>query len=76
MGMPFGESLALSVIGFAIFGLLAMIGMPRQWQNLQGWLLVSFVGIPGFLAVIALLVNAPGLIVGVAFVLGILAMQK
>lgn len=57
-------------------GLLAMIGMPKEWQNVQGWLMVSYLGIPGFLIVIALLVNMPALLFGLLFLLGILAAGK
>lgn len=53
-----------------------MTVMPREWQNGQGWLIVSYLGIPGFLVVIALLVNAPALLFGALFLIGILAAGK
>ncbi|WP_043530487.1 hypothetical protein [Litchfieldella xinjiangensis] len=59
-----------------IFGLLAMIGVPRDWQNVQGWLMVSYLGIPGFLLVVALVVNVPVLLFGALFLLGIAARGK
>ncbi|WP_110647618.1 hypothetical protein [Salinicola peritrichatus] len=61
------------VIGLPILGLLAMIGFPKEWQSVQGWLLVSFVGIPGFLCLVALLVNVPMLMFGALFLGGIAA---
>jgi len=69
-----------TILGLAfilpLLGLLAMIVMPRAWQNLPGWLMVSYLGLPGFIAVLALLVNAPLLIGGVLFMLGIAAASK
>lgn len=35
------------------------------------WLLVSFVGIPGFFLVAALLINVPGLLFGTLIMLGL-----
>lgn len=64
------------LIALPMFGFLVTMFLPREWQNVQGWLIVSFLGIPGFLIVFALLANAPGLLIGGAFVLGILAMGK
>ena len=57
-------------------GPLAMIGVPRDWQNVQGWLIVSYLGIPGFLIIIALLVNMPALLFGALFLLGVFAAGK
>lgn len=54
-----------------LLGLLAMIGMPRDWQNVQGWLMVSYLGIPGLLLVIALVANMPLLLFGLVFLLSI-----
>ena len=69
-----------TVLGLAfmlpLLGLLVMIVMPRAWQNVPGWLMVSYLGLPGFIAVLALLVNAPLLIGGVLFMLGIAAASK
>jgi len=59
-----------------IFGLLIMTVVPKDWQNVKGWLMVSYLGIPGFVAVLGLLANVPLLIGGVLFILGILAMGK
>jgi hypothetical protein len=58
------------------FGLLVMTVMPREWQNVPGWLMVSYLGIPGFLVVIALLVNVPMLLFGALFFLGTFAAKK
>lgn len=69
-----------TILGIAfilpVLGMLVMIGMPSDWQNVTGWLLVSYVGIPGLLLVIALLVNMPFLLFGLVFLLGILARGK
>lgn len=66
-----------TVLGLAftlpLLGLLVMIGMPKEWQNVQGWLIVSYLGIPGLLVVIALLVNVPVLLFGLLFLLGLAA---
>jgi hypothetical protein len=59
-----------------LLGLMVMIVMPRDWQNVPGWLMVSYLGLPAFIAVLALLVNAPLLIGGVLFMLGIAAVSK
>ncbi|QEM81721.1 hypothetical protein [Halomonas binhaiensis] len=64
------------LIALPLFGLLAMIGVPKEWQNVQGWLIISFLGIPGFLVVIALMVNMPVLLFGTLFFLGIFAARK
>ena len=46
-----------TVLGLAfilpLLGLLVMIVMPRPWQNVPGWLMVSYLGLPGFIAVLA-----------------------
>lgn len=69
-----------TVLGLAfilpVFGLLAMIAMPKDWQNVQGWLMVSYLGIPGFLMVVALVVNVPVLLFGALFLLGVFAVNK
>jgi hypothetical protein len=69
-----------TILGLAfilpLMGLLAMIVMPGAWQNVPGWLMVSYLGLPAFIAVLALLVNAPLLIGGVLFMLGIAAVSK
>ncbi|GEK48423.1 hypothetical protein HPA02_27060 [Bisbaumannia pacifica] len=69
-----------TVLGLAftlpLLGLLVMIGMPKEWQNVQGWLIVSYLGIPGLLVVIALLVNVPVLLFGLLFLLGLAAAGK
>jgi len=59
-----------------VLGLLVMIGMPKDWQNVQGWLMVSYLGIPGFLLAIALVVNVPVLLFGALFLLGVFAVGK
>jgi hypothetical protein len=59
-----------------VFGLLVMTVMPKDWQNIPGWLMVSYLGLPGFVAVLGLLANMPLLIGGVLFLLGIAAVSK
>ncbi len=69
-----------TVLGLAfilpLFGLLVMTVMPKDWQNVQGWLIVSYLGLPGCLIVIALLVNMPALLFGLLFLLGVFAAGK
>lgn len=68
------------IIGLAfilpVLGMLVMIGMPKDWQNLQGWLMVSYLGIPGFLVIVAVVVGFPALLFGLLFLLGIFAANK
>lgn len=59
-----------------LFGLLTMTVMPRHWQTVSGWLMVSYLIIPGFLVVAALVVNWPIMLFGVVFFLGIAAAKK
>lgn len=56
-----------------LLGLLVMTGVPKEWQNLQGWLMVSYIGIPGFIVVAALVINVPVLLMGLVFFLGVAA---
>ncbi|MGM0783917.1 MAG: hypothetical protein ACQEUM_07380 [Pseudomonadota bacterium] len=73
--MDLETTLGLAFI-LPVLGLLVMIGMPKAWQNVQGWLLVSYVGLPGFVLVIALLVNVPAMLFGAIFLVGILAAKR
>lgn len=59
-----------------ILGALVMTVMPRDWQSLQGWLLVSYLGLPGAILVIALAVGFPPLLFGALFLLGVGAAHK
>lgn len=69
-----------TILGLAfilpVIGLLVMIGMPKDWQNVQGWLMVSYLGIPGFITVVALVVNVPVLLFGAMFLLGLFAANR
>jgi len=69
-----------TILGLAfilpLLGLMVMIVMPRDWQNVPGWLMVSYLGLPGFITVLALLVNVPLLAGGVIFLLGAAAASK
>ncbi|MDR5867915.1 hypothetical protein [Halomonas koreensis] len=69
-----------TIIGLAfmlpLLGLLVMIGMPKDWQNLQGWLMVSYLGLPGAILAIALAVNVPVLLFGALFLAGVLAARR
>lgn len=69
-----------TILGLAfilpVIGLLVMIGMPKDWQNVQGWLMVSYLGIPGFITVVALVVNVPVLLFGALFLLGLFAANR
>ena len=66
----------LAALGFGILGLLCMTTLPAHWQDLQGWAIVSFVAIPGFLVVAAVLIAFPPLLFGGLFFLGVAAMAK
>ena len=59
-----------------LFGGLIMTVMPREWQSLSGWLMVSYLGIPGFLVVAAILVSVPALMFGALFFLGVAVFKK
>jgi len=59
-----------------LFGGLIMTVMPREWQSLSGWLMVSYLGIPGFLVVAAVLVRVPALMFGALFFLGVAVFKK
>lgn len=61
------------MVGLPLLGLLVMVGMPESWQNVQGWLLVSFLGIPGILIAVAVTVNWPMILFGALFLGGIAA---
>lgn len=56
-----------------LLGLLVMTAVPKEWQNFKGWLMVSYLGIPGFIVVAALVINIPVLLVGLVFFLGVAA---
>ncbi|WP_404466275.1 hypothetical protein LG331_08295 [Vreelandella aquamarina] len=70
------ETLLGTAFILPILGLLVMLGMPKHWQTVQSWLMVSYLGIPGALIVIALLVNVPVLLFGALFLLGIAAVSR
>ena len=59
-----------------LFGGLIMTIMPKEWQSLSGWLMVSYLGIPGFLMVAAILVSVPALMFGALFFLGVAVFKK
>ncbi|MCE3025713.1 hypothetical protein [Salinicola sp. DM10] len=61
------------IFGLPLLALLVMTVVPPSWQNVQGWLLISFIGIPGFLIVVALAVNLPMLLFGALFLGGVAA---
>ncbi|MOA01420.1 hypothetical protein D3C78_1208280 [compost metagenome] len=53
------------VTGLLFLGGLVMTQMPRYWQTIPGWLLVSLAGIPLFCMAIAIMVKVPMLLFGV-----------
>ena len=59
-----------------LFGGLIMTVMPKEWQSLSGWLMVSYLGIPGFLMVAAILLSVPALMFGALFFLGVAVFKK
>jgi len=58
-----------------VFGAFVMVVMPKDMQSLQGWLMVSYIGIPAFLVVIAVLLAYPMLLFGALFLAGVLAVN-
>ncbi|WXL27778.1 hypothetical protein WG219_10125 [Ectopseudomonas mendocina] len=52
------------VTGLLFLGGLVMTQMPKHWQTIQGWLLISLAGIPLFCMAIAILVKVPMLLFG------------
>lgn len=59
-----------------ILGLLAMIVMPRDWQNVPGWLITSYLVIPGALIVISVVIYFPPLLFGALLFAGFAAGRK
>ncbi|MHB0775438.1 hypothetical protein [Halomonas sp. WWR20] len=66
------DTLGPVLMTLPLFGLMVMTVMPRDWQNLQGWLIVSFVAIPGLLLVICF----PPLVFGLLFFAGVFASKR
>ena len=58
-----------------VFGAFVMVVMLKDMQSLQGWLMVSYIGIPAFLVVIAVLLAYPMLLFGALFLAGVLAVN-
>lgn len=77
---PYDTPWYIMAVGFAIFfggiGLITMTVMPYEWQNPQGWLIVSFLGVPLFFVLLAILISFPGLLFGLLFLVGVLAAGK
>lgn len=76
MGQLLGET-ATTVILVAgtllMFGALIMTQLPG---GIGMWLLVSWVGIPGFILLAGLLVNVPGLLFGALIMIGLYAFKR
>lgn len=64
------------LIALPLFGAFVMTVMPREWQNVSGWLMVSYLGIPAFFVLLAILIGFPGLLFGALFLIGVLAAGK
>lgn len=65
----------LAVIpGLGLFGLIVLTTVSYHWKNLRGWLIISYVLIPGFVLVAAVLIHYPPLLFGALFFLGVGAM--
>lgn len=56
-----------------MFGALIMTQLPG---GIGMWLLVSWVGIPGFILLAGLLVNVPGLLFGALIMTGLYAFKR
>jgi len=56
-----------------MFGALIMTQLPG---GIGMWLLVSWVGIPGFILLVGLLVNVPGLLFGALIMIGLYAFRR
>lgn len=56
-----------------MFGALIMTQLPG---GIGMWLLVSWVGIPGFILLAGLLVNVPGLLFGALIMIGLYAFKR
>ena len=54
-----------AALGLLFLGSLVMTQMPKEWQTIGGWLLVSLAGIPLFGIVLAVLIKVPLLLFGV-----------
>ncbi|MGO2148781.1 hypothetical protein [Halomonas sp.] len=61
------------ILGFGLFGLIVMTTVSYHWKTLRGWLIISYVFIPGFVLVAAVLINYPPLLFGALFFLGVAA---
>ena len=53
-----------AALGLLFLGSLVMTQMPKEWQTIGGWLLVSLAGIPLFGIVLAVLIKVPLLLFG------------
>lgn len=65
-----------AMLGMGVLGGLIMLALPEYFDGFKGWLFVSFVAIPGFLALVALAVSIPGIAVGLLFLAGVYATKR
>lgn len=69
-------SLAMGAITLLLLGGLVMSQLPRMWDSVGGWLFVSWVALPGFLVLVALLVRHPTLLAGLLVAIGLYATRR
>lgn len=62
------------ILGLGLFGLIVLTTVSYQWKNLRGWLIISYVFIPGFVLAAAVLIHYPPLLFGALFFLGVSTM--
>ena len=68
--------LGMGALTLLLLGGLVMSQMPRMWDSVGGWLFVSWVALPAFLVLIAVLVRHPSLLAGVIVAMGLYAMRR
>lgn len=71
---PESADILAVILGLGLFGLIVLTTVSYHWKNLRGWLIISYVFIPGFVLVAAMLIHYPPLLFGALFFLGVGAM--
>lgn len=58
-----------------VFGYIITCMAPTHWQTFAGYLLITFVGLPACLLLIAVIYR-PGILIPATFILGVLVTQR